>query len=225
MSINQQSSAAAILDSTEDVRHVCKYKFDLTFDDCVNGNVRQPTFTTEQLDAAKQEGYASGYVEGKLAATEEQQNHLAAMVEKLDICITAIAGEITERHQTQMAHMRHTALLLVSKLLPAWSERYGTEEINNILTEAMAAVPDEPRLVVRVATTHLEEASTMVAEISKNLAYNGIITVLAEDAMGTSDCRVEWAEGGLERNVAAMLNTLDRILTTHSTPVTANSVS
>ena len=72
---------------------------------------------------------------------------------------------------------------------------------------------DEPRVVFRVPDAMLDTLQPRIAEMSGKAGYSGEVVLLADDRMGMSDCLVEWADGGAERNVERLWAEVEEILT------------
>jgi flagellar assembly protein FliH len=73
----------------------------------------------------------------------------------------------------------------------------------------------EPRLVVRVHEDQFDAVNERVQEIATQRAYAGKVIVLADPDTVPGDCRVEWADGGIERNTAAVWSAVEQ--TVHPT--------
>ena len=60
-------------------------------------------------------------------------------------------------------------------------------------------------MVVRIAPEIYEIAKAKLEEIAHARGFEGRLVVLAEPELAPGDCRIEWAEGGVEREEAATL--------------------
>ena len=50
----------------------------------------------------------------------------------------------------------------------------------------------------------LDDAREKLTEIARTRGFEGRLVVLADPDVAKGDCRIEWADGGLERNQAAI---------------------
>ena len=72
-------------------------------------------------------------------------------------------------------------------------------EIENVVVKAIEIRQDEPRIVVTVHSAHLEALKTRIDAIALEKGYAGKVILIADDNLPSTDCRVEWSDGGVER--------------------------
>jgi flagellar assembly protein FliH len=70
----------------------------------------------------------------------------------------------------------------------------------------------EPRLVVRVNEAQFDTVNERVQAIATDRAYAGKVIVLADAEVVPGDCRVEWADGGIERNTEATWRAVEQTI-------------
>jgi len=58
---------------------------------------------------------------------------------------------------------------------------------------------DEQRIAVMLPPQHLETLKERIDRIALERGFAGKLILIADDGLGPSDCRVEWADGGAER--------------------------
>lgn len=198
-----------------------KFLFDCSFnDDIAEAELEtakaqeppKPTFTQEQVETVRAGAYESGYAEGQKSMANDQRQLLNVTLSKLSKQLEQITKTSAEGWQRQMAQTQEVAIAIARKLMPEYAARNGIEEIQAIISSVMAQVAREPRLVVRVGEAQFDAVNEKIKEISERQAYAGKVIVLAEDKMGVSDCRIEWADGGVERDMAALWQEIDRLI-------------
>jgi flagellar assembly protein FliH len=52
-----------------------------------------------------------------------------------------------------------------------------------------------------------------LGQISTANGFEGRVVLIADDEMGESDCRVEWADGGVEREAGRIWRSIEDALT------------
>ena len=57
--------------------------------------------------------------------------------------------------------------------------------------------------MVRVNNTLHETARTQLEEIARTRGFEGRLVVIAEPEIAIGDCKIEWADGGVVRDMAA----------------------
>lgn len=180
-----------------------KFLFERSFDE---GPSAKP-------DPHIEEAFVRGREEGLEAARQESQHQIAvATAQTLD----RLAGLEAMRAELESKMTRHSveiAVGLIRKMMPSFCKRGGLAEIESLLLEALKHVLDEPRVVFRVPDDKLDGMQARIGELSKKAAYAGEIVLVADDRLGSSDCLVEWADGGVERNIDRLWNEVDTIFT------------
>ncbi len=203
-----------------------KFMFDRSFDGGAGAQTverRVPvTLKPEQLDALKKESFDAGFVEGQKAGLDQQTHKLHTAVTHLDARLGELMQHLVHDQQSRDAEIRNAVLAIAKKFLPDMTSRHGLQEIQAMLAEVIAEMAHEPRLVVRVHETEFDSLNSRIAEITAQKAYAGKVVVLADADIAAGDCRVEWADGGIERNVQATWKNIDNAVAPNATP-TANS--
>lgn len=173
-----------------------------------------PTHSEEALEAARAqahaEGHAAGLAEGRQAAEAEAEQALTAALDRLAAGLeTLVAGEAKARE----ARDRETLDLcvgLLRRLFPALARKHGQSEIEQVFQDALERLRDEPRVVVRCADRHLDGLKERVDGLAARLGFEGRVVLLADETMQPGDARVEWADGGVERDSERLWQDVER---------------
>lgn len=192
-----------------------KFLFDRTFDSLSPTRVeptKPPVYTQADLDAAKQSAFKDGYTQGEQTANREQTARIAAIVEKIDGALGKLLQGATAQQLAQQADAQDIALAIARKLLPDFIARHGFGEIEAVLVQVLKEMVREPRLVVRVHDQVLDALQHAVQDIAARAAYAGKIVLLADDKLNPNDCKIEWADGGVERDVNIIWQEVDRAM-------------
>ena len=96
------------------------------------------------------------------------------------------------------------AFAIANKLAPALMARQPMEEVRALVAECLQMMPMEPRMVIRIPDSLIEPLQEKIDQITVQAGFEGKIALLAEPSLTGADCRVEWADGGAERDVAAL---------------------
>jgi len=194
-----------------------KFQFDTVFDVDENGRVRpddrpKPQFTDEDLSLARGEGQQIGFDAGRHQALTEIESVAAQTLQ-------AIAGELAQigtRHQQAVlaieADAARLALAIASKLAPALLAHNPLDEIETLIRRCLAEMPTEPRIVIRVAEPLVDALQDRVQAITAQSGFPGQLVLIGEPALTAADCRVEWADGGAERNLPSLQDRIDEAI-------------
>ena len=69
-----------------------------------------------------------------------------------------------------------------------------------------------PHIVVRIGADIYETAKDKLEEIARARGFEGRLVVMSDAAMAPGDCRIEWADGGVNRDQAATLSAIDDVV-------------
>ena len=192
-----------------------KFMFDHSFDGQAGVRVpeRKPvTLKPEQYDALKQESYDSGFTAGRKAGFDDQTDKMMQLIERVGTTIEQMLGAMQVYQKQCEDGMRKTALAIARKVLPEFASRNGLQEIEALLGGVMAEMVHEPRLVIRVSEKQFDVLNEKITTLATQKAYAGKVVILAEAEIVEGDCRIEWADGGMERNTEAMMNKIEKTI-------------
>jgi flagellar assembly protein FliH len=188
-----------------------KFTFDLDL-------AYRPTSLTGVRDPARldieREARAAGYAEG-FAAGEKAAAAAAAQA------LAGAAGTIAQRAASLLAGAdkaraeaeRDTIALAATtarKLAAGLIAREPVAEIEALLVDCLGSLAAVPHLVIRchadLAGPIRDAAMARIAESG----FSGRLVVIGEPDIALGDGRIEWAEGGLVRDSAAIAQNIDR---------------
>ena len=194
-----------------------KFLFDFSFDAPGGGDARQrgavtpaePVFTRVELDAAtaqaRDAGHAAGMAEAQSRREQQVSDALSAIAERLGALLAEKASADRENERNTIELTRAIA----SKLFPALLRKGALAELEAIVIQCMHDTIGEPRLVLRVPDAIFEAAQQRIAPLAASNGYPGKVIILVDETLGESDCRVEWADGGAERDIARSWRDID----------------
>ena len=178
-----------------------------------------PTFSEEELEAARQAAFAEGKAAGLAEAEESHSKRLAEAVEALP----PLFAQITQQMEAQADDLRRetldAAVTVVRKLFPNLAREHGLDEIRAVVEACLERLRDEPRLVVRTADGDLDALKERIEAAAHNGGFEGKLVFLADERLAPGDLRLEWADGGAERDQAGLWKEIDAIIARALSPV------
>ncbi len=190
---------------------VKKFLFDLDFDAGAAAAERpeEPSFSAEELEAARQAAYAEGEAVGRAAARQETEAAIAALLEQAAGQLQNLMAE-TQAAQRDMTHsaarIGHAVGTALARELMA---AHPLAEIEAMLRECMSELREEPRLVIRTHETRLDSIREPMERLKASAGFTGDIVIVADDALSPDSCRLEWADGGAELNTDDIRTAVD----------------
>ncbi len=171
----------------------------------------EPSFSQAELLQAHEDRYADGLAAGRAAAEAEATGQFAAVMAAVERHLDALLQDAEAGTRRRREEALGIGLAVARKLLPAFVERHGLAEVEATIGRCIAELIDEPRLVIRVGETWLEAVSEKLDALATQRGFAGKLILLGEPALGSGDCRIEWAEGGMEKDAAKIWRDVDRI--------------
>lgn len=171
-----------------------------------------PAYDEAELQAAREDAYAAGRAAG---IDEAEANADRALAEALAVVGERLERLLSARREVEEQAGRaalEAAMLLLRRLFPEFERRHGFDEIEGIVAESLERLREEPRIVVRVADARLDELRARIDDLAARCGYPGKVVLLAEEGLSDGDARVEWADGGAERDSARLWNEVDGLL-------------
>lgn len=190
-----------------------RYLFDVSFDLPDPGvGAKALRFTAADVAAAR----AAGAVEGREAALADAavstEAQTAAAIEALGRAIEALgearAAWAGDTEQRAVALLRAA----LQKAVPAFAAKEPVAEIEALLAGCLAEALDEPRIVLRVSDALFEAVQARISAVVQAGGYSGKVVLLADAALSGGDGRVEWADGGAERDASRIAQEIDAVL-------------
>ncbi|HEY1506640.1 MAG TPA: hypothetical protein VGF92_20220 [Stellaceae bacterium] len=206
-----------------------KFTFDVSFDHLGTPSARslaERRFTRNELEATRQaalaEGHASGVAEAEQSAQSLTADALAEIAQRLAALLAAQDAATVDTQRRALAAMQ----AIVAKLVPGLAAKDPLTEVEAFATKCLHEAIDEPRVVLRVAQEVYEPLRERLDALANDAGYAGRIVLLVDDAIAAGDARVEWADGGAERNLAAQSGEIHELLERRRDPTaTPNPVS
>jgi flagellar assembly protein FliH len=166
----------------------------------------------QRIATAEAKAYRDGYDAGQREAKAESDRRSALALEEIKIAIQGIAarfGGVERRMETEAVDVAvAVARKLCSRLIAA--EPLG--EVTALATECFSHLVATPHLVVRVNDQLYEAARERIERLAKPSGFQGRLVILAEPDIPTGDCKIEWADGGVVLERAAIEAKIDELV-------------
>ncbi len=174
-----------------------------------------PMYTAAQLEAAREEGYIAGHTAALDEASQASERMTALALQEVAHRLDGLQA----RHDVALdAISRDGARMILAvcrKVLPASAEQGAQEEVIHLVAELLPDVLDAPRLTVRVNPTLADTLRDRLGETVENSGYEGKLIVQGDDRVPPSDCRVDWGEGGVDRDVRRTWEEIETLIDRH----------
>ena len=179
-----------------------------------------PKFDEEDLERARAEGHAAGKEIGAQEAMRSIEQQISQAVDAITAQMSGLAQAQVESHERQGRETLEVALTVVRKIFPGLAGRNGLAEVESVIRDCLERLRDEPRIVIRVADAVLDQVEARVGDLAARAGFEGKIVYLAQDGLNPGDVRVEWADGGAERDSERLWREIDQITARVASPDT-----
>ena len=159
-----------------------------------------PTFSEEELTLAREQAYDQGRQAGHQEAAQSLEQMtgmaLATAAHHLQALGAAQAADAEELARQGAA----IATAMVRKLHPEFARRFGLAEIEAAVLDCLSHLDRTPKVTIKVAPQMAEAVKEKVEGLAERAAFDGKLGVVGDPSLAPGDCRVEWGDGGAERD-------------------------
>ena len=158
-----------------------------------------PTFSEEEMEAAR----AAAREEGRLAGLEEarvaDEARAAALLEEIGRGLERLGHAEDSRRRETEAGSLELLREAVARLLPAYTEAHGANEIEAVVREALDLMLSAEAVTLRLPAAQAETLTPRIEETARQAGFEGRIRILPDPALGPSDVSVDWGDGEASR--------------------------
>ena len=194
-----------------------KFLFNVSFDEPdpphVGPGATEPRFGRADLDKARAEGLAQGQTAALAEAVELAETRAARALEAIERGVAALHDARADLARNLQGEALSLLRSVILRAAPTLARAEPVSAIEQLLCGALAEALDEPRVVLRVSDAVFDAVQTRIAPAAQANGYAGKVVLLADAAIAAGDARVEWADGGAERDTGRLLAEIDAILT------------
>lgn len=157
---------------------------------------------------AHRKGFEAGQAQARTEAAERIAKTLlliADSMERLDRKLTAIEARL----ETEAVEV---AVSVAGKLAPELVAREPFAEMSALATECFRQLVATPQIVMHIAADIYEDAKDKLEDIARTRGFEGRLKVQPDSTLASGDCRIEWADGGVNRDQAATQAAIDEVV-------------
>lgn len=170
-------------------------------------------FTLEDIEAAGQQGFEDGKATGLAEAKASIDKSIADALANASLALENLGPALDQLRAGIEADALRTVTTIVKKIVPYYARKYGFDEVEALLHECLSAAYDEPRIVVRAHDSILGSLTDRLDDLTRSSGFNGNIVLFEDQSLAPGDCRVEWADGGAERDVNRVWENIETAIT------------
>ena len=183
-----------------------KYLFDMDFGapDKTRERPATPVEIAQKVAAAEARAYRDGFDAGQREAKAESDRRTALALEEIGLGIKSIATRFSGIETRMETEAVDVAVAVARKLCSALIAGEPLGEITGLVSDCFSQLVSTPHLVVRINEQLYEAARARIERLAKQSGFEGRLVILAEPEIDAGDCRIEWADGGVVLERAAI---------------------
>ncbi len=171
-----------------------------------------PSYSQEDLDEAIEKAVEETVVKVKQEVQSDEinrQNELLAEIKNQ-------LAQIFTKSDEQTIGMEEDGLKFfvacLRKVLPTIDTVTALPEIKNFLQENFVNLRNQKSLAFYLAPDMAKEVAPLIEKAAEQNDFEGKISIHKDDKLGLSDCRIEWKDGYVERDVTQLLDKIEELL-------------
>ncbi len=158
---------------------------------------------TLKIAEAETSGHRRGYAEAQAEAKLEHERRTAEAMERIAANLDQANRALRAIETRLECEAVDVAVAVARKFSSALIAREPFAEISALASECFRELVSSPHIAVRVNDALYAVAREKLEDIARAKNFQGRLVVLAEPDIAVGDCRIEWADGGINRDSAA----------------------
>lgn len=158
---------------------------------------------------ARTAAYAEGFAAGEQSVSAKAAKQLSAAANSLAEHVAAMAASLDDARRQTLADAVGLASSIARKLANALLAHQPTAEIEALIAECMASLEGVPHLVIRCHPELADQVREIAQARMTTSGFNGRLVVMGDHDVALGDGRIEWVDGGLVRDMAAISKQID----------------
>jgi flagellar assembly protein FliH len=191
-----------------------KFMFDTDFSAPDRARERPATTTeiAQKIAAAEARAYRDGFDAAQREAKAESDRRAALALEEIGIGLKRIVSGFSGIETRMETEAVDVAVAVARKLCDALIAGEPLGEITALVSDCFSQLVSTPHLVVRINASLYETAHERIERLAKQSGFAGRLVILAEPEIESGDCRIEWADGGVVLERAAVEAKIDELV-------------
>ena len=181
----------------------------------------KPTITMVEADrrskdaeaVAYRNGFAAAQAQAHAEATQRAAAALGHIGETMERLSRGLHG-VEARLEIEAVEV---AVAVARKLAPELIAAQPFAEIEALATECFRQLVSAPHITVRLPEDIYSTVKDRLDDLAQARGFQGRLAVLADADLKTGDCRIEWADGGVNRDAAAADAAITEVVTRYVT--------
>lgn len=173
---------------------------------------KEPSYSREELAAAVKAAEEAAYEKAQNTVIVNETQKQTMLFEDIKNKLSEIFSGLDARSADMEKAALNFAVAAVHKVLPTLEEKQAEAEVKNFLAENFTNFAAQETLSFSFNPDMVSRVADSIGRLAEQNDFEGKIAVHKDPGLGLSDCRVEWKNGGVERNTKKLLNKVDMLI-------------
>jgi flagellar assembly protein FliH len=177
----------------------------------------KPTITLAEHDRRNKDveavAYRNGFAAAQAQAQAQADQHIAATLAQIAETMERLSRGLHGVEARLEIEAVEVAVAVARKLAPELIAAQPFAEIEALATECFRQLVSAPHITVRVPEGIYSTAKERLDDLAHGRGFEGRLSVLADAGLQPGDCRIEWADGGINRDGAATEIAINEVVT------------
>jgi len=168
---------------------------------------------------AYRNGFAAAQAQAHAEATQRMAAILGQIAETMERLSRGLHG-VEARLESEAVEV---AVAVARKLAPELIAAQPFKEIEALTTDCFRHLVAAPQITVRLPEDIYSGVKDKLEDLARARGFEGRLVVQADAALRAGDCQIEWADGGINRDAAAVDATISEAVTRYVAARTAEA--
>ena len=186
-----------------------KFTFDLDLGRREERSAVPEAAVATMLADARTAGYAEGFAAGEQSVSAKAAKQMIQAAVALADQVAAMALSLDDTRNETLADAVALSASIARKLATALLAAQPTAEIEALIVECLASLDGVPHLVIRCNPELADSVREIAQARIAASGFSGRLVVMGDPEIALGDGRIEWVDGGLVRDMAALSDQID----------------
>jgi flagellar assembly protein FliH len=173
------------------------------------------TYSQEDLDKKKSEGYAEGYSKAKEELRQQEENintNITQVLSKIEQNLVTLIDSQKESDNEIIKSMTELSLAVAKKMIETVPPAEKEAELEKSIKKILELIRNEQELTIYVHPSHEKSLEAKIKELQQKSNFTGKITLKTSNDINEYDCRVEWQNGIIESSKEKIWREIEQTL-------------
>lgn len=168
-----------------------------------------PTFSEEELAAARAEGFDAGKIEGRAQAVASREQLTANALRAIAESFTMLFAAETDREKEYEEEAVRLTQQVLKKLFPAMNARFGPDEVQAVILSVLQSGGRKSMITIEVSADDAPAIEEFLAGNWSDAETAPRYRVLGANDLKAGQCRLGWEDGGAVRDAEALAESIN----------------